>query len=1035
MKKIFRTVAALAVVMFAGCTTDMTDEVVAPVGGKTTVTVGLENSRTYLGDLVDGARKIYWSDGDKIAVNGVASSTIERTEDHAAANFSFDGELVYPYSILYPAEAYKDASTVTLANNEIPMAGYLASEGKATLQHLAGIIRLQVTLPAESTHGAHILNKVEVKGNAGEQLSGDFAIDYAALTLAPTSTADADKVLTVDAGKTLVAGENDDIFVVVPAGNYAEGITVRLIDDAGHYMDISSKALTIEKGEIKAMPVVEFVPTGTLVNVEIKSAADFVAFAKAYNAGDYFGVEPFVIHITEDIVFDDATSAEWVPIGNKFGADNKLGLEEGATNYWHGYLEGNGHSIKNWKSVRPLFEYTGGGSMVTNLTIDASCTLTANFAGGVEFYGPFVGYHRGNLVNCHNKANIEVSGAWTASLRVGGLVGRTVIGSIDECSNIGNIVFDSSVVVSGGSLCAGGLTGYISNAEAEIKNSTNSGAVTVTGNATGEDTYVGGISGANNATISNCTNTATAIVSCDAISGTVKVGGISASGSTTAVISGNANHAAVSCDTATSRPAKAVEGDQGRYIHVGGIVGYLEGTAIGNTNYASVSSASSAKTVNVGGIIGATSSKAVVIKNNTLEADAIVQATGAGRYVSIGGLVGYLVYAGEFDFEGDTGAIKGTVQGGNCEDTLSTGWPVVGVGGYFGYVNVEGVSIKNAKWQGKLSVNSTRQIDMYLLGYGGIVGYAGKAITIENATAEGSFKTAFAVKFGKSAAKAKGAVGGIIGGAELGGSIKNCVNKTNLSFSAATASNSNGKPFYMGGIVGWGINGDLSIVSCQNEAAVFNRLYNNNGYAQPAVGQVMTPNYEGGIIGVYGLDTTDGALTITDCSNSAILTAYRGFLGGIAGYVRSATITNSHNTGNLNANGVSGGIVSVAVDSSIVNCTAKSEVKAAASGSHYCRIAGIAASLEGTSTIDNCAYFGDVVSGGKSKGDEYYGGLVGYAASTATIKNSKFGGSVLGTTISASNYVENLCHITYNGGVVPEETTPTVENCSYWDGN
>ena len=65
MKKIFRSVAALAVVMFAGCTTDMTDDVVAPsTGGTTTITVGFDETKTSLGELVDGVRKVYWSAGD-----------------------------------------------------------------------------------------------------------------------------------------------------------------------------------------------------------------------------------------------------------------------------------------------------------------------------------------------------------------------------------------------------------------------------------------------------------------------------------------------------------------------------------------------------------------------------------------------------------------------------------------------------------------------------------------------------------------------------------------------------------------------------------------------------------------------------------------------------------------------------------------------------------------------------------------------------------------------------------------------------------
>ena len=95
MKKIFRTVAALAVVMFAGCTTDLENEVAAPgVGaGQTTVTIGIADTKTYIGDLVDGARKVYWNSDDQIAINGVTSSAIERNEEKTVATFTFDAEL------------------------------------------------------------------------------------------------------------------------------------------------------------------------------------------------------------------------------------------------------------------------------------------------------------------------------------------------------------------------------------------------------------------------------------------------------------------------------------------------------------------------------------------------------------------------------------------------------------------------------------------------------------------------------------------------------------------------------------------------------------------------------------------------------------------------------------------------------------------------------------------------------------------------------------------------------------------------------
>ena len=153
MKKIFRTVAALAVVMFAGCTNDVTNDVVAPVGDGTTVTVGIADTKTYLGELVDGARKVYWHNGDQIAINGVASTAMTLNEEKTAAVFEFDAALTHPYSVLYPASMYKDAQTITLpaiqagatnnfAKDVAPMASYQAAEGTVQMHHLAGVIRL-----------------------------------------------------------------------------------------------------------------------------------------------------------------------------------------------------------------------------------------------------------------------------------------------------------------------------------------------------------------------------------------------------------------------------------------------------------------------------------------------------------------------------------------------------------------------------------------------------------------------------------------------------------------------------------------------------------------------------------------------------------------------------------------------------------------------------------------------------------------------------------------------------------------------------
>ena len=71
---------------------------------KTVLSVGIDPStRTYLGEG-EGSHKVYWSNGDQIAVNGVASDELTGLEENAErANFTLNGLLDLPYKIVYPA--------------------------------------------------------------------------------------------------------------------------------------------------------------------------------------------------------------------------------------------------------------------------------------------------------------------------------------------------------------------------------------------------------------------------------------------------------------------------------------------------------------------------------------------------------------------------------------------------------------------------------------------------------------------------------------------------------------------------------------------------------------------------------------------------------------------------------------------------------------------------------------------------------------------------------------------------------------------
>ena len=115
MKNLFKFLLAVVALAVVGCTTDTTEDLAVKIdngNGSTAVTISLEQSRTQLGEKVEGVYPLYWSKGDAIAINGVASAPLgDGSDGSAAATFSFDGEVVYPYNIVYPAPAENEPAT------------------------------------------------------------------------------------------------------------------------------------------------------------------------------------------------------------------------------------------------------------------------------------------------------------------------------------------------------------------------------------------------------------------------------------------------------------------------------------------------------------------------------------------------------------------------------------------------------------------------------------------------------------------------------------------------------------------------------------------------------------------------------------------------------------------------------------------------------------------------------------------------------------------------------------------------------------
>ena len=468
------------------------------------IEVGLESadSKTYL----EGC-KIFWSNGDRISANGQESEALASVPPGTqAVRFSFSQDVFYPLSILYPSSFYKDAQTITLpslqnraentfATGAFPCAGILASEGEnVVLGNLCALLKVQVT----SSH-EHPIKGVIFTGGSGEQVCGDFTLDYATRTLTPAGGSAQLKLATgqLSPGQTPAA-----LYFVVPAGTYA-GLSFRIIDTENHYMDVSKKsAVTLAAGTVYSFSTpVDFVPTKTLVDTDqgdfgttgavvrkIGSADQWNEFAASYNNGGFSDIDPslFTVQLTADL---DFKGKELVTIGS-----------------YSGGLEGRGFSIRNLTAYEPLFSSLTNAS-VTDLHIDASCSYypdsqsdcgfiantvagTTSIAecsvagtiaqtGGAESFGSLVGSISGEdciIENCSSNATVT-----SDALFCGSLVGTLASGTLMRyCTNRGSVSGSGSV---------GGITGRL--LDCDMDDCTNYGDIA----CTSKDGRLGGVMG------------------------------------------------------------------------------------------------------------------------------------------------------------------------------------------------------------------------------------------------------------------------------------------------------------------------------------------------------------------------------------------------------------------------------------------------------------------------------------------------------------------------------------------------------------
>lgn len=447
MKKLVKIFVAVVALFTLSCTTDTTQElgVQLSVNGQAEITLSLEGTKTQLGEKAGDLYPLYWSEGDKISVNGVESSALA-AQYAGSAVAVFNVAASAPYCIAYPAAP---AGQVLFADKQVHAGNNTFGSGISTmyaysedglgvqLQHLTGVLKFGVT-------GSAVITKAQISTIDRKPIAGAFALDFASGKLEPTEGAK--PIIEYSFGDGVQLSDVPTyLHIVVPAGIYGE-LYVTLYDAEGYAMCTTIK--TDAEKPLSVGKVREF--SNTLIYAPEKAA--------------------FVIKDKESLKAWAAQAAEATSDAVMVADIDMTGENWTSVEGFAGIFRGNGYSIKGLNA--PLFGTTNAiaiiGLHLEDVDIEVS-NLTHN--GAIACW--LQQTSTSTILNCSasGKMVVDSDGSLTGSVYVGGILGRS-----SSTAELSGLVNDVDIEVKGtyaGAVLLSGVVG--SAAAAKISNSVNLG--------------------------------------------------------------------------------------------------------------------------------------------------------------------------------------------------------------------------------------------------------------------------------------------------------------------------------------------------------------------------------------------------------------------------------------------------------------------------------------------------------------------------------------------------------------------------------
>ena len=498
MRKYYFLIVAALVLCCVGCTTGIQDEIGLDSQNGVVLTVAVQSpTKVALGDKdSNGGYPVFWSEDDKISVNGYASEAAVISSSNAAtAQFEIKNAVLnYPYNILYPASernVVRFASSQsyvagTFESGTTPMYASVADAGKTVnLKHLGSVVQFNFKAAVNGT----TLKSMVIKSGEGV-IAGEYTIDFATGKITPSESA----VSTIDysfgSGLALSTTQVKSFFVVLPCGEFGL-CSAELHTTDNEVMTVRFK--TSGSSALKAGVVREF------TTVEFKAGASYTL--TPFESED----DELIIDNSAYMSIPDTTDGEWLVIDNPFeliwlcynepvinGVEyNKIRIGDD--------IDMGIYSVLRLPSMQlnDGVEVDGNNNTITGVNMnDASSSIFGDAKN--------LNIHDLTLANCSVNTAVETGAA-------------ILVGKADEGLTVSNVTLNNCSVVAPRKI--GLVAGALHTGTFNISGVTANGGIVETSYVSGKSGLAGGLVGCfakngdgettSTATFTNCSTSAT----------------------------------------------------------------------------------------------------------------------------------------------------------------------------------------------------------------------------------------------------------------------------------------------------------------------------------------------------------------------------------------------------------------------------------------------------------------------------------------------------------------------------------------------